>query len=483
MLNAMSDYTVRATAFDYQASEQEANLIAAKYSKSGNVLANMSRDFGQDLSGVRVHTNMQAQLKAEQEQSAAYTKGKDIYMGSGYEPGTPSGNALLAHEAAHTLQQSGNSAMQAPAPAGTVQRAPEDELTPEQLQALRDQMYNSKQIHLRADGPETSAIIKHHKQKGMWRPEVMQKWQTKFRNMDVNQFFQGYNRRQFGQGGLRTTTKSKELMLEYLDDLSKELDENENMKDFVRSGFSVAGGDYYSNTKKNTPNAFDGVTNHGITPLWTRGLGFSTIAPDTMRQQGPQGNAETRNQTVQQIMDSIICSLENMRKQSGETGDMPEGFEDLQDIRDKYMEIYGKFQNIGLPMIRDDSLHKLTPEEFKKARPNQQPNQQPNQPNMRRRFSGQLGNLTDKLTGRGTTGPKNSQTFNSMKLAYQNSLQSMNGLGGNGTGNPEELRAAAYNYLQNHKGRRHSKKGKERTRAAREMLRIADQMQEHLQYY
>ncbi len=61
---------------------------------------------GADLSAVRVHTGPEAARKATAEQASALTVGTDIAFAPGqYQPGTPAGDALLAHELAHTVQQ------------------------------------------------------------------------------------------------------------------------------------------------------------------------------------------------------------------------------------------------------------------------------------------------------------------------------------------------------------------------------------------
>ncbi|MCB0256857.1 MAG: DUF4157 domain-containing protein, partial [Anaerolineae bacterium] len=64
---------------------------------------------GADLSAVRVHTNGHAAQQATSLQARAFTVGHDVAFGSGeYRPGTPLGDALLAHELAHVVQQTGN---------------------------------------------------------------------------------------------------------------------------------------------------------------------------------------------------------------------------------------------------------------------------------------------------------------------------------------------------------------------------------------
>lgn len=62
--------------------------------------------FGQDFSGVRVHTDTQANETAQALNAQAFTTGQHIYFGAGrYHPGTREGSRLLAHELTHVVQQ------------------------------------------------------------------------------------------------------------------------------------------------------------------------------------------------------------------------------------------------------------------------------------------------------------------------------------------------------------------------------------------
>jgi hypothetical protein len=71
----------------------------------------MEPRFGRDFSRVRVHTDARAAESAQAVQALAYTVGNDIVFDRGqYQPETPRGQYLLAHELAHTLQQQGQGA-------------------------------------------------------------------------------------------------------------------------------------------------------------------------------------------------------------------------------------------------------------------------------------------------------------------------------------------------------------------------------------
>ncbi len=64
--------------------------------------------FGHDFSDVRVHNSGMAASLAQSVNARAFTVGRDIVFDSGqYAPHTDEGRRLLAHELAHTIQQSG----------------------------------------------------------------------------------------------------------------------------------------------------------------------------------------------------------------------------------------------------------------------------------------------------------------------------------------------------------------------------------------
>jgi hypothetical protein len=65
--------------------------------------------FGNDFSSVRVHTDSNASQMNRELNAQAFTHGRDIYFGAGrYNPGTLSGNKLIAHELTHVVQQENN---------------------------------------------------------------------------------------------------------------------------------------------------------------------------------------------------------------------------------------------------------------------------------------------------------------------------------------------------------------------------------------
>jgi hypothetical protein len=66
----------------------------------------MEGALGADFSGVRVHTDGAAAASAQAVQAHAYTVGNDVVFQQGlYQPETPGGQRMLAHELTHVVQQ------------------------------------------------------------------------------------------------------------------------------------------------------------------------------------------------------------------------------------------------------------------------------------------------------------------------------------------------------------------------------------------
>jgi hypothetical protein len=62
--------------------------------------------FGFDLAGVRVHADERSAHAADEIRAHAFTTGANIHFAAGaYQPGTPAGDRLLAHELTHVVQQ------------------------------------------------------------------------------------------------------------------------------------------------------------------------------------------------------------------------------------------------------------------------------------------------------------------------------------------------------------------------------------------
>lgn len=82
----------------------------------------MESAMDQDFSGVRVHTDGQADRLSRSVRAEAFTTGSDIFFRSGkYEPESAEGRKLLGHELTHVVQQ-----RNASPPSGMKVSSPED---------------------------------------------------------------------------------------------------------------------------------------------------------------------------------------------------------------------------------------------------------------------------------------------------------------------------------------------------------------------
>ncbi len=80
----------------------------------------MGSAFGRDFSSVRVHDDASASSLSSQLNARAFTVGDDVAFATGeYKPGTLIGDALIAHELAHVVQQDGGQASTVPAQKST----------------------------------------------------------------------------------------------------------------------------------------------------------------------------------------------------------------------------------------------------------------------------------------------------------------------------------------------------------------------------
>jgi hypothetical protein len=72
----------------------------------GELQARFEASLGVDLGGVQIHTGQASAAAASSLGARAYASGSDIHFASGqYDPSSPAGQTLLAHEVAHTVQQ------------------------------------------------------------------------------------------------------------------------------------------------------------------------------------------------------------------------------------------------------------------------------------------------------------------------------------------------------------------------------------------
>ncbi|MEH2279651.1 MAG: DUF4157 domain-containing protein [Nostoc sp.] len=106
MVQRMSDGGMAASP-DLETSIQQAKGSGQSLAK--RIREPMEQAFGADFSGVKVHTDTQADQLNQSIQAKAFTTGQDVFFSSGaYKPSSRSGQELLAHELTHVVQQSMN---------------------------------------------------------------------------------------------------------------------------------------------------------------------------------------------------------------------------------------------------------------------------------------------------------------------------------------------------------------------------------------
>ena len=95
------------------AMEQAEGAVSQASASTGQALPEdladrFSASLGADLSRVRIHTGAESASAARAVGAKAYAVGQDVHFAAGqYDPASTAGQHLLAHEVAHTVQQSG----------------------------------------------------------------------------------------------------------------------------------------------------------------------------------------------------------------------------------------------------------------------------------------------------------------------------------------------------------------------------------------
>ncbi len=90
--------------------EIQAGIAAASGGQplAPDIQSRIEATVGQDLSAVRVHTDGDSDTLNRAMSARAFTTGNDIFFSNGaYQPDTPDGARLIAHEATHVVQQGG----------------------------------------------------------------------------------------------------------------------------------------------------------------------------------------------------------------------------------------------------------------------------------------------------------------------------------------------------------------------------------------
>jgi hypothetical protein len=103
----------RAAAGDGDAVDGPEHAVSAAMQSPSTALPETLRgelegSLGVDLSGVRVHTGSESQTASQSLGAAAWALGQDVHFAAGrFDPESATGQGLIAHEVAHTVQQCG----------------------------------------------------------------------------------------------------------------------------------------------------------------------------------------------------------------------------------------------------------------------------------------------------------------------------------------------------------------------------------------
>jgi hypothetical protein len=103
----------------------------------GGTRSRMAKAFGEDFSDVHIHTDSKSAELTGRMNARAFTIGSDVAFGAGeYRPGTPIGDALIAHELAHVMQQRGERTVEAPLAKGAQYNTLEEDADASAVEAI-----------------------------------------------------------------------------------------------------------------------------------------------------------------------------------------------------------------------------------------------------------------------------------------------------------------------------------------------------------
>lgn len=112
-LQRQSSIPVGSASHDFEKSLNQARSGGSALAPK--VQSQMESSMGADFSGVKVHTDSQANNLSQSIQAKAFTTGQDVFFKQGeYNPSSRSGQELLAHELTHVIQQNSSTVRRRP---------------------------------------------------------------------------------------------------------------------------------------------------------------------------------------------------------------------------------------------------------------------------------------------------------------------------------------------------------------------------------
>ncbi|NJR40329.1 MAG: DUF4157 domain-containing protein [Leptolyngbyaceae cyanobacterium CSU_1_4] len=129
--------------------ELESSIQSAKgsgLSLNDSIRQPMEEAFGADFSGVKIHTDAQSDQLNRSIQAKAFTTGQDVFFRQGaYDPGSQSGQELLAHELTHVVQQGGATIQRRSSHSLTAQSPPQISRSP--VNTIQRLLWHSDQFN------------------------------------------------------------------------------------------------------------------------------------------------------------------------------------------------------------------------------------------------------------------------------------------------------------------------------------------------
>jgi hypothetical protein len=124
-----------------------------------NIQTQLETGIGADLSGVRVHTDSEANKLSHELHANAFTTGNDIYFRQGlYNPTSSDGMRLLAHETTHTVQQA-NGAVDGVSWGGGVKVSDPNDRFEQAAEATANNFVNSSPVGVAPTGGSSNAGV------------------------------------------------------------------------------------------------------------------------------------------------------------------------------------------------------------------------------------------------------------------------------------------------------------------------------------
>jgi len=140
----------------------------------------MEARFGYDFSSVRVHDDARAAATAADVDAAAFTVGEDVVFAAGrFDPSSPEGRHLLAHELAHVVQQS-----KRPGGPGPVQRRSVFE-TLGILLGIEEGTWEDRELHQYLEGITQSGRIEGRYDSDNKARAIVRRWRASESGFDL----------------------------------------------------------------------------------------------------------------------------------------------------------------------------------------------------------------------------------------------------------------------------------------------------------